>query len=554
MKISFNPKHIKRYRQIASILLRYGFSEVVRSSGLEELLGEDLGKLTRKAHPKPVEFVRELEEMGPTFVKLGQVLSSRGDLMPAEYLQALSTLQDKVGPFSFEEVEQVVSEELGRKVARVFLTFDPTPMAAASLGQVHKATLHDGREVAIKVQRPAIRARLADDLDVLEEVAEMLESVSEVARRYRCKQIVDDFRRTLMHELDYRTEAENLRVLGTNLEDFPEITVPQPIDEFTTTRVLTMEFVHGTKLTELTDEQRAGIDGQKLAGQLQKSYMKQICIDGFFHADPHPGNVFLTRDGRIALLDLGMVGRISSDMRERLLRLLIALGEARPEAAADIAVKIGQPGPDFDEHSFRTRIRRLVTNSQGDTVNEIQLGRVVLELARAAGDSGMQAPSELTMLGKALMSLDELGRKLSPDFDPYETIRKEAIPLVIKMMRQSTSTALLGRVLEMNEFARELPSRVNKIMDRVAENRLEFKVRSFNEQELIQGLQKVANRVAQALVIAALIVGAAMLMNIETGFTVFGYPGFAILLFMLAVAGGFALVWDVWRHDRKLRR
>ena len=555
MKLSLKPQHLKRYRQIASLMLRFGFSELVRSSGLEDLLGEDLGRITQKAHPKPEEFARELEEMGPTFVKLGQVMSTRGDLIPAEYLKALATLQDDVEVQPFEDVEQVIAEEFGRSVAKTFLTFEPEPLAAASLGQVHKATLQDGRVVAVKVQRKGVRARLADDLDVLDEVASTLESLSDMAERYRFKQIVEEFRRTLMRELDYLTEAANLSTLRKNLEDVEEILVPEPVEEFTTARVLTMEFVVGRKITDLTDEDRERIDGAKLAERLQVAYMRQFCIDGFFHADPHPGNVMLTRDGRVALLDLGMVGSVSTEMRERLLRLLIALGEGRPEQAADLAVKIGQPGARFAEQEFRERIKALVTELQGAQLDQIQLGTVVMDLARAAGDTGMRPPVELTMIGKALMNLDELGRCLAPDFDPYQAIRDHAIPLVVKMIRQNTTpAAMLGRALEVNEFANQLPGRVNKILDRVAENRLEFKVRSFDEHQLMEGFQKVANRIAHGLVLAALIIGAAMMMGIDTEFTIFGYPGFAILLFVAAVGGGFALVWDIVRHDRRMRR
>ncbi len=552
MKLSLKPQHLKRYRQIASLMLRFGFGEVVRGSGLAELLGEELGKLTQKAQPDPHDFVHELEELGPTFVKLGQVLSTRGDMLPPEYVSALSALQDRVGPVPFEQIEQVVGEEFGRNIARVFLTFEPVPVASASLGQVHRATLQDGTHVAVKVQRPGIRARLVDDLDVLDEVAGVLESVSDFARRHRVQSIVDDLRRTLMRELDYHSEAQNLATLAANLRGFDDIVVPAPFDDYTTQRVLTMDYIEGCKLTELSDERREGLDGLRLASQLQKSYMKQVCIDGFFHADPHPGNVLLTPANRLALIDLGMVGRVSREMRERLLRLLIALGEGRAEAAADLAVKIGQPSRDFDEPAFRSRMKTLVNAHQGEAVAEIQLGKVVIELARGAGMAGMRPPGELTMLGKALMSLDELGRSLSPEFDPYRAIREDAIPLVLKMMRQSASpAAALGRILEVNEFANELPGRVNKIMDRLAENRLEFKVRSFDETELIGGFQKVANRIAQGLVIAALIVGAALLMSVQTEFTILGYPGLAILLFLLAVAGGLALVWDIWRHDRR---
>lgn len=552
MKLSLKPQHLKRYRQIASMLLRYGFSEVLRGSGLEDLLGDEIGKLTQKAHPKPAELAAELEEMGPTFVKLGQVLSTRGDLLPTEYLGALQGLQDRVGPVPYAEIEQVILEEFGMGVAHVFNTFEPTPVAAASLGQVHVATVPDGRKVAVKVQRPGIRAKLAEDLDVLEEIASTMESVTEFAVRYRFKSIVADFRRTLMRELDYRTEADNLRTLGANLAGFPFILVPQPLDELTTSRVLTMEFVAGKKVTSITEDDRKSIDGIKLANELQKAYMKQVCIDGFFHADPHPGNVLLCPDGRIGLIDLGMVGRLSPEMRERLLRLLIALGEGRPEAAADLAVKIGHPGPRFDEPKFRGAVKTQVTANAGATVAQIQLGRVIMDIARASADCGLQPPGELTMLGKTLLSLDEVGRAIAPGFDPYESIRREAIPLVLQMLKQGASaTNILGRILEVNEFGRELPARVNKILDRVADNRLEVRVRSFDERELIQGLQKVANRITQGLLIAALVVGAALLTNVKTGFTIAGYPGLTVLLFVLAVGGAMALFWDIWRHDRK---
>lgn len=552
MKLSLKPKHFKRYGQIASLLLRFGMSEFVRGTGLQSTLAEDQSGLTHKTHPKAEEFVAELEAMGPTFVKLGQMLSTRGDLLPAEYIAALETLQDNVGPETFAAVEGVINEEFGQGVAALYLTFDPNPLAAASLGQVHAATLQDGRKVAVKVQRPGIRAKLAEDLDVLDEIAGALESLTEFAERFRFKNIVAEFRRTLMRELDYRTEAENLSLLHANMKVFEEVVVPQPVADRTTARVLTMEMIDGIKVTTMTQQRRAEIDGSRLAESLQKAFMKQICVDGFFHADPHPGNVLLTTDNRVALLDLGMVGRLGPEMRERLLRLLIALGDGRPDLVADLAVRIGQQGPRFDETKFRGAIKGIVNASAGENVSQMQLGRVIMDVARTAADCGMQPPSELTMLGKTLFSLDELGRALAPEFDPYEAVRRSAIPLVVRMLHQGATPAhMLNRLLEVNEFGRELPGRVNKILDRIADNKLEVRVRSFDERQLIQGFQKVANRITQGLIIAALIVGAALIMNVRTSFTIFGYPGLAVLLFAMALAGAGALLWDILRHDRK---
>jgi ubiquinone biosynthesis protein len=552
MKISLKPQHIKRYRQIVSLMVRYGFREWVKSTGLKELLGNGDVEETSPASKRPEEFARELEKMGPTFVKLGQMLSTRGDIVPAEYIPALERLQNDVPPFSFEELEQVIQEEFGQPVSKAFLTFEPTPLAAASLGQVHKAQLHTGRVVAVKIQRPGIRAKLAEDLDVLDELATTLESVTHIAQRYRFKHLIEEFRRTLMRELDYVKEADNLSLLSANLAGFKEIVVPLPVRDYSTSRVLTMDFIDGRKITDITSDDRARIDGKHYAEVLQKAYMKQICIDGFFHADPHPGNVVLTKDDRIGLLDLGMVGVINPALREKLLRLLIALGEGRPQVAADLAVQIGEPAENFNEPEFRIRIQELVNAYQGASISGIQLGKVVIEIARTSADNGVRPPSQITMVGKALMNLDEIGTSLAPDFDPYETIRHGAIPLVLKMIANSASSAsVLSRMLEANEFVNELPGRVNKILDRFAENRVEVRVRWVDEFELVEGFQKVANRIAEGLVIAALIVGASNLMSIHTDFTILGYPGFAIICFLLALVGGGILIYSIYRHDRK---
>jgi len=551
MKISFNPKHLKRYREIAQLLAKFGLSEAVSKSGLEDLLGKD-NLLSRKAHPEPGELAADLERMGPTFVKLGQTLSTRADIVPLRYLNALADLQDKVGPFPYEDVERIVFEDLGQRISRAYLTFEPKPLAAASLGQVHKATLADGRVVAVKIQRPDIKVKLAEDVEVLDEVAGVLEALSEVARRYEVRRIVDDLRRSLMRELDYEEEAESLRTLAANLNQYPRIQVPQPIDELCTARVLTMEFVQGKKISAASAEEKESAGGAALAEELLQAYIQQICVDGFFHADPHPGNVLLTPQGRVALLDLGSVGRLSPPMRELLLRLLLAVGEGRGEEAADLAERIGQPKDKFDEGKLRSAIIDLVAIQHASgSVKESNIGTVVLRVAQEAGDAGMRVPRELTLLGKTMMNLDQIGRSLAPDFDPYATIRGSAGKLLLAQLKRSASGAnMFGRALEMNEFVQFLPGRVNKILDRVANNRLELRVKGLDEQRLVESLQKVANRVTQGLVIAALIVGAAMLMNVRTDFQIAGYPGLAVILFVLAATGGLVLTWEIWRQDR----
>src|SRR5580704_8925194 len=340
MKVS--TTNLKRYKEIATLLWKYGRSDWVRQM---DFLNED-AKSPDEQIPNgktdPGQLADDLEAMGPTYVKLGQLLSSRSDLLPEPYLKALTRLQDKVKPFSYPEVEQIILDELGIRISKAFSRFDPKPIAAASLGQVHAAALRDGREVIVKVQRPNIRKQIAEDFEVLGQIAEFLDAHTEIGRRYRFQVVLEEFRLTLQQELNYEREAQNLISLGEYLKEFPHIEVPQPVRDYSTRCVLTMDYVQGTKITSLSPVARLGLNGAALAEELFKAYLKQILLDGLFHADPHPGNVFLTEDGKIALLDLGMVGRLAPTMQENLLKLLIAVGEGNYETAADIVIRISK--------------------------------------------------------------------------------------------------------------------------------------------------------------------------------------------------------------------
>lgn len=550
MAISLKPEHLKRYKDVARLFWKYGRAEWVERAGLEtELEDED----RRDDEPAQAsELAEDLERLGPTFVKLGQLLSTRADLLPVPFLVALSRLQDDVEPVPYAESEETVERELEVRISKAFAWFDPKPLASASLGQVHKAALRDGRTVAVKIQRPGIHKRILEDLEALAEIAAVIDERTEWGRRYHVADMLDEFRSVLLRELDYRREAANLRLLGKNLERFPRIVVPQPIEDYTTDRVLTMDFIGGRKVTEISPMRRLELEGGQLAEDLFEAYLQQVLIDGVFHADPHPGNVFVTDDDRLALIDLGMVAHIGSDMQERLLRLLIAVSEGRGSNAADVALQMGEVEEEwFDEPQFRRQVIELVGQYRHATVEEIQVGKVVMEISRAAADGGVRVPRELTMLGKALLNLDAVGRALDPDFDPNAAIRRRAGEITTRRMMQKASPGnVLSSVLETAEFVQKLPSRVNRILDAVANNELRVRVDAIDERTLIDGFQKVANRIATGLVLAALIVGAAMLMQIETDFRLLGYPGLAMLCFLGAVAGGLGLLLAIVRHDR----
>ncbi len=559
MGISLKPQHLKRYRQLARLMLRYGRADMVRDSGLEAaLLEEDRVEARPGEAAKAEHLADDLERMGPTFVKLGQLLSTRPDLVPAPYADALARLQDDVEPFPFEEVERIVTAELGVRLSRAFASFDETPLAAASLGQVHRATLRDGRPVAVKVQRPGVRERIVEDLDALGEIADFMDRHTAAGRRYEFGRLLEELRRGVIIELDYRREASHMERLGANLAEFERILVPAAVDGYSTSRVLTMEYVRGKKITSLGPLARMELPGAALAEELFRAYLKQILVDGFFHADPHPGNVFVTDDGRIALIDLGMVGQIAPELQQRLLRMILAVSEGRGEEAAEVAIEIGERRGDFDRAEFVRTAAAATAGFQG-TAREIQVGRMLLEVSRNAAENGLRMPPELAMLGRALLALDQVGRTLDPDFDPNDTIRRNAADVMRQRMLRGASPAnAFSGLLEMNDFVQRLPGRLNRALDSFVNNETEVRIRLAEEAWMLAGMQKISNRIATGLVLAALIVGAAMLMRIPTRMTLFGYPAIAMVLFLLAAAMGFwmvisALLHDV-RHDRSTRK
>jgi ubiquinone biosynthesis protein len=555
MGISLKPKHLKRYKDIALLLIKHGRSDVVKHAGLQDALEPDASVETTAGESKADELAQDLEKMGPTFIKLGQLLSTREDFLPPAYIHALTRLQDKIDPFPFEQVEAIVSGELGVRISKAFSEFDAEPLATASLGQVHRAAMLDGRVVVVKVQRPGIREIITDDMEALEEIAGFLDKHTHWGRRYEFGKMLEEFRRSLWRELDYRQEARNLSTLGANLLEFPGIVVPKPIEDFTTSRVLTMEYIHGKKITELSPLTRLDFKGADLAEELFHAYLKQILVDGFFHADPHPGNVFLTDDHRIALLDLGMVGHITTQLQENLLQLLLAVSDGRGDDAATIAIKISELKEDFSENSFRQRVAGLVSEHQGSKMDQIQVGRVVLELTQIAGDNGLRMPAELTMLSKTLLNLDLVGQTLDPKFDPNASIRRNTEKILQQRLWKSLSPSnLFGVLLEMKDLLSRLPSRLNRILDAIAHNELKVKVETIDEDVIIDGLQKIANRITLGLVLAALIVGAALLMQVETSFRIFGYPGFAILCFLGVGGGGLFLIIRILMHDRRSKK
>jgi predicted unusual protein kinase regulating ubiquinone biosynthesis (AarF/ABC1/UbiB family) len=364
--------------------------------------------------------------------------------------------------------------------------------------------------VVVKVQRPDIREHIVEDMEVLRELAELLDGHTDLGQRFAVADLLEEFRRSLIDELDYRREAENLATIRSVLAGHERIVVPVPYPDFTTGRVLTMEFVPGRKVTDLGPLGRLELDGATLADDLFGAYIKQVLVDGVFHADPHPGNVLVTDDGRLVLLDIGMVARVAPAYREKLLKLLLALADTRPEEVVRAARTMGQELPDYDAASFERAVARVVGRAASANLGELDLGAMVLQLIREAGECGLRMDPELTMLGKAMLNLDQVAAVLDPDFEPIEALRRHTTGLMKTSMKSSLA-AVLASMLEAKEFAEALPGRVNRAFDAIGEGNFELRIKAFDEDEFLAGLHKLANVIAAGLVLASMILASAFL-------------------------------------------
>ncbi|GAA1937755.1 ABC1 kinase family protein [Nocardioides marmoribigeumensis] len=548
MKLRIDPAHATRYRQIALLLVRHGRGDLVKSAGIDSGLDE----MGPDGDPAAAErLADDLEEMGPAFIKLGQLMSSRVDLLSPVYIEALSRLQDDVAPFSFEEVREIVADELQVRLSHLFPTFDPTPLAAASLGQVHRATMRDGREVVVKVQRPGIREQVRQDMEVLAELATFFDEHTETGRRFGFVPLLEEFRKALVDELDYRREADNLARMREMVAGQDLIVVPEPYPDLTTGKVLTMEFVEGRKVTDLGPLARLELDGAPLADQLFKTYLDQVLVEGVFHADPHPGNVFVTRDGRLVLLDIGMIARLAPAVRDKLVKLFLALADARPDEVTRIAITLGDARPEFDEAAFERAVADLVGRTADASVSDLDIGALVLQLTRTAGETGLRMDPELVMLGKTLLNLDQVAGTLDPDFQPRDALQRHMADLMRSSMR-TTPASVMASMLEAKEFVEELPGRVNRAFDAVGKGNFELRIKAFDEDEFLHGLHKLANVLSAAVVLAAMILASALLARPSSdGSSV--ENRIALVVFVVAVLVSLGMLARIALTTRKVR-
>ena len=583
------PRFLPRLAATVGLFTRYGLRDFARQQGLIELSPEDTtvddavnGDGTTE---RAVAFRRRLVELGPAYVKLGQVLSTRPDLIPESYIEQLQRLQDDVGQVLFADVEQIIQEQLGGRISKLFETFDHEPLATASLGQVHAATLRDGRAVVVKVQRPDIRASLADDIEFFRELSKFLSAHFRAGSRVDMVGIVQQLERALADELDYRLEARNMALFRRSLAEFPRLLVPKVVEAYTSERVLTSERVRGVKVSEIPALSRLDNDLSLLADELGKAYLKQIAIDGHFHADPHPGNVFLVLPGqenprtpsdiaahdrraqerapvtplsklehvaqreaapaapmeepRLALIDFGMTARLSPPMRDRIVRLLFDLAENRGDDAGETMIEIGEPVADFDRPAFIREIAQLIAQNHERAVGDMQAGRVLYEAIGIAFQRGLKLPAELTLLAKTLFSLDAITRHLDAAYNPTEAIRSYTAEIINDRARRDLSPARLARaVAQTTDLVNALPHRLDLITQHLAANDFALRVDAPQMSTLLKGMQKIANRIFTGLVLTGLLVASGLLIDQRprlgtTGFLLAGGIGLYMVISIL---------------------
>lgn len=556
LKMATIPEKFKNYSRFISFIYKYWNSDVFKAAS-DNALNTDIDteeKNDSNEYHRPEELAEDLKRMGPTYVKLGQLLSTRPDLMPEAYIAALESLQDDVEAISYEEVQKIVEEETGQRISKAFEIFEETPLASASIGQVHRAILRSGKAVAVKIQRPGVRKSFLEDLDTLKEITDFAVKHNEAAKKYAIDSVLEELRFILLNELDYVKEAENLRALGKNMENFPKIFVPQPVEGYSTSKLLTMEYVDGQKITSITPLSRTETDYTPLVDQLVEAYMQQIIIDGFAHADPHPGNVHLTKELRIALMDLGMVAKFGPELRDQILKLLIAISKYNGVETGNALLQISVYDKEADVKTFQKEINRLVQESQNKTAKDMQTGRLLIQMNKIAAENGIKLAVELNIFGKILMNMDQIVAVMTPQYDLQASIEKNVEKIMQKKILQELKPDhFFSQLLEAKKLAEKLPERLNIITERLANNEFELKLDAIDEQRLTDGFQKVANRISIGLIIAALIIGAALLMRVPTTFTVLGYPGLAMIFFTAAAVFGMWLVMKMVMNDEDIK-
>ena len=547
-------RDLGRLQEIASVFVRHGFGDLVRRSGMAGVL-ERAGRLLHWEHVEerlelqpPARLRRALQELGPTFVKLGQVLATRVDLLPPEWIAELGQLQNAVPPLPWEEVRPQLVEDLGAEPEAVFARVETVAVAAASLAQAHRAWLHDGTAVILKVRRPGIVEVVEADLRLMARLAEAVESQLPDLRRYRLVEVVRQFRASLRRELDFAAECRSAERIAANFADDEGVVVPRVHWEWTSERLNVQDFIDGIPAGDLPAVDAAGLDRAELARAGTGIVLKMLLEDGLFHADPHPGNLFFLRDGRIAIIDFGMVGHLGERRRLEIARLLHGMVVQDAEAVADILLD-WSIGGEVDEERLESDTATLVDRYRGVPLKDLRMGTMLSDAAGLLRAHGLVLPPDLALVIKAFLTLEGFGRQLDPDFD----MATEARPWLERVMLRRFAPTVLARrgrrgLAGMLELGAELPRDLRRLLRAARGGRLGARIDIPTLQAFGDQVDRAASRLTMGVITAALIIGSSIVMNSVGGgarnqwLMALGVAGF-----VGAAAVGVWIVYSIWR-------
>jgi ubiquinone biosynthesis protein len=551
MRIIMSYRRFRRYRQIINVMVRNGYG------GLMELLR--LRRIYRKKKP-PTDVLMSprakrlrlaLEELGPTFIKMGQMLSTRPDLIPHDIFYELQKLQDQVPPVAYDDIKDEIEAELRFSVGDIFSEFDEIPLAAASIGQVHKAKLKTGEKVAVKIQRPNIRKIVEDDLDILRTLAELAERHITDAKIYNLVGFVEEFAKAIRNELDYTLEARNMERFAHNFADDNTVHIPKVYWEYSTGRIITMEFVEGIKVSHIDELRRNGYDTKSIAYKGAQAYLKQIFTHRFFHGDPHPGNIFILPGEIIAFMDFGIVGRLTTSMASKLNDIVIAIAQKDPDSIADILLKISVIDEDSNVDDLKADIAEFVDKYYGTPIGQLQVSSLFHDMTDISFKYRIIIDRQLNLLGRTLAEVEGLGKQLDPDFNIVPLVQPFARGAVIsknspgEIFRKSSKIAK-----NYVDLITTLPGDIQMAIDKAKSGKLRIEFKHVALESLVSGLERSSSRLAFAIIIAALVISSTMIISLEKpiGPSLFGIPVIGALGYIIAAISGLWLIINIIRN------
>ena len=550
-------RHLNRYRQILSVLFRYGFGDLIDTLRIDQYIEVGLQLVSRKKRDRLERLTRaerirlSLEELGPTYVKLGQVLSTRPDLIPLEFVTELAKLQDDVPPFRFSEIKKIISEEFRASPEALFESIEEVPVAAASLGQVHLARTKDGDPVAVKVQRPGIRKTIEVDLEIMLHLATLMERHVEEMALHRPIKIVKEFAETLEKEIDYTIEAGSMERMARLFLNDPTVYIPPVYQELTTARVLTMEFVKGVKISNIERLNREGLDKERITLRGANLYLTQFFEHGFFHADPHPGNIFVLPDNVICLLDFGMMGTIDLQTREVFVDLIDSAIKQQENRCVRALLKLTEWNEEPDLRRLGKDLAEFTGRHLNKPLKDIDLGSLLQQLLELAARHRLRFPPNLFLMMKALASVEGVARMLDPEFN----LLVQATPFIerIKLERlqpQRIADELSHLAADWYEFLGQFPQDLMEIIRLVRQRKLSFRHDFTGLDTMLATYSQISNRISFAIVIAALIVGSALIVISKTPPLLFGISLIGIFGFFAAALMGIWLLFAIIKKGR----